>query len=59
MKRRRTFAVIRDTLLSYPLCERLPHHEIELVENTAPPFLVVKYVIYARTWKSIVPPRCG
>ena len=59
MNRRRTLAVIRETLLSQPFSSRLPHHAIELVENTPPPFFVVKYVMSARTWKSIVPPIIG
>jgi hypothetical protein len=39
---RRTFAVIRETLLSYPLWERLPHQEMAPTANTAPPFAVSK-----------------
>ena len=36
-KRRSTFSVIRETLLSYLLCERLPIQAIDPVVKTAPP----------------------
>ena len=42
VKARRTFSVMRDTLLSYELWERLPNQLIELTEKTAPPFWVSK-----------------
>lgn len=37
-KRRSVFSVMRETLLSYPLADKLAAHDIEPVENTAPPF---------------------
>ena len=44
-----TFSVIRDTLLSYPFYERLPHQAMELVEKTAPPFWYSRKTISAFT----------
>jgi hypothetical protein len=37
MKRLSTLLVIRETLLLYLLCDRLPAHAIELDDQTAPP----------------------
>ena len=48
-KRRNTFSVMRETLLSPWLCERQLHQLIEPTENTAPPLGPSKYTMSDRT----------